>query len=66
MSEVPGEPGYRAPAHEYGHGPTWNQLAKVFPEFVQWIAATHGPLPEGTVTDEDWSRFKAEYEATHG
>ena len=36
---------------------TWRDLAVRFPEFVQWIVAKFGPLPEGEVKQEDYERF---------
>lgn len=40
---------------------TWNDVAKMLPEFVQWAVATHGPLPEGQVRQEDYDRLAREY-----
>lgn len=42
---------------------TWRDIAVRFPEFVQWIVATHGPLHDGPVTKNDYERLRAEYEA---
>lgn len=44
---------------------TWRQMVPIFPQFVQWIAQTVGPLPEGNVQKEDYERFKALYEEAH-
>lgn len=41
---------------------TWRDLALVYPGFVQWLVQKHGPLPDGPVLEEDYNRFKAEYE----
>jgi hypothetical protein len=40
---------------------TWAQVAVKFPEFVQWVVATQGPLPEGPVEEEDYVRFARLY-----
>ena len=42
---------------------TWVALAGLHPAFVQWVVQRHGPLPEGEVSQVDYERFKAEYEA---
>jgi len=41
---------------------TWRDLAVRYPEFVQWIVQTYGPLPDGPVIEADYGRFKAAYE----
>ena len=41
---------------------TWNDVAAAHPEFVQWIVARFGPLPEGEVTEADYNRYKVAYE----
>jgi hypothetical protein len=28
---------------------TWREIAERYPEFVQWVVQTFGPLPEGEV-----------------
>ena len=40
---------------------TWNDVAEVYPEFVQWIAQTQGPLPDGEVRKADFDKFAAKY-----
>jgi hypothetical protein len=40
---------------------TWNDVATQYPEFVQWAAQRHGPLPDGEVRQEDFERLAAEY-----
>lgn len=42
---------------------TWRDLAARFPEFVQWIVARFGPLPDGPIREADYERFKAAYES---
>lgn len=42
---------------------TWKELAEALPEFVAWIVQRHGGVPEGPITEDDYNRFKAEYEA---
>lgn len=42
---------------------TWNDVAAAHPDFVQWVVARFGPLPDGEVTADDYSRFKSAYEA---
>ena len=41
---------------------TWKELAAHYPEFVQWVVARHGGLPEGPIQEEDYNRFAAEFE----
>lgn len=43
---------------------TWKDVAVALPEFVQWIVATHGPLPDGEVQQADYERLKTEYESS--
>lgn len=43
---------------------TWSWVATIRPEFVAWIVATHGPLPEGNVKHDDYERYRAEYEGS--
>jgi hypothetical protein len=45
---------------------TWDDVALHYPEFVQWIAAKFGPLPDGDVKQEDYERFKAAWDARTG
>lgn len=45
---------------------TWRDVAASYPEFVQWVVATFGPLPDGEVTEEDWVRYKDAYERRAG
>lgn len=40
---------------------TWNDLAVAAPEFVQWIVARYGPLPDGDVDEADFNRFAMIY-----
>lgn len=42
--------------------PTWRQLARSYPEFVQWIAQRHGGVPDGPIDEADYERFVTEYE----
>ena len=44
---------------------TWHDAAARYPEFVQWIVATYGPLPDGPITEEDYARFYNDYLASH-
>lgn len=39
----------------------WRTVAMIYPEFVQWVAQTHGPLPEDC-TNADYTHFRAEYD----
>jgi len=41
---------------------TWNQIAIAYPEFVQWVVQTYGPMPEGPIQHEDYVRYKELYE----
>lgn len=43
-------------------GFSWSDVEVHYPEFVHWVVASYGPLPE-SVTEEDWNRFKDAYEA---
>lgn len=36
---------------------TWKDLAKSYPEFVQWIVQKFGPLPEGEISADDYNRY---------
>lgn len=40
---------------------TWRELAAHYVEFVQWVAQRHG-LPDGPIREDDYTRFKNEYE----
>lgn len=40
---------------------TWQDIAVAYPEFVQWIVATQGPLPEGEVKQDDYEKFRNLY-----
>jgi hypothetical protein len=40
---------------------TWNDAAIRFPEFVQWIVARFGPLPDGEIKETDYIRFYNAY-----
>lgn len=44
---------------------TWKDVAQRYPEFVQWVVQTLGPLPEGPVKQADYERFRAAYGASH-
>lgn len=44
-------------------GVTWREVAALYPGFVQWIVAIHGPLPDGEVTIADYERYREEYES---
>lgn len=39
----------------------WRFIAQGNPEFVQWIVATYGPLPE-LATQAEYERFAADYD----
>ena len=39
---------------------TWRQVAVLFPEFVQWVAQTHGHLPE-ECTEDDYTMYANEW-----
>jgi len=41
----------------------WKDAAVRFPEFVQWIVARFGPLPDGEIREADYSRFCRFYNA---
>jgi hypothetical protein len=41
---------------------TWKHLAIQYPEFVQWIVAKFGPLPDGKIKQEDYERFAEAYQ----
>ena len=40
---------------------TWKDVAVRYPEFVQWIVAKFGGLPEGPVRPNDYNRFVTAY-----
>jgi hypothetical protein len=42
---------------------TWRDVAIQYPEFVQWVAAKFGPLPDGPVTGRDYARYADAYDA---
>jgi len=42
-------------------GVTWRDVAVIAPEFVEWVVAAHGPLPEGPVEEDHYNRLVAEY-----
>ena len=42
---------------------TWKDVAANYPEFVQWVVARFGPLPDGPIQQEDYERFAAAYQA---
>jgi hypothetical protein len=43
---------------------TWKDVAARYPEFVSWLVQTHGPLPDGDVEEEEFTRFANEYQAS--
>jgi hypothetical protein len=43
----------------------WRDIAERYPEFVQWVVARFGPLPEGEVKEADYERFKGAYVEDH-
>jgi len=44
---------------------TWREVAVVLPEWVQWIVAKYGPMPDGPVLKEDWERWGKAYTEAH-
>ena len=40
---------------------SWHDVARVRPQFVQWIVQRFGPLPDGEVEREDYARFVNAY-----
>jgi hypothetical protein len=46
---------------EHTPAATWRDVATRHPEFVQWVVATFGPLPDGPVTQQDYDRYAAAY-----
>ncbi len=40
---------------------TWRQIAQRYPEFVQWVVQTFGPLPGGEVQQADYERYADAY-----
>lgn len=40
---------------------TWRILAAARPEFVQWVVAREGGVPEGPVDDEHYDRLRTAY-----
>jgi hypothetical protein len=40
---------------------TWKDLTVQYPEFVQWVVARFGPLPDGKVTQADYECFAEAY-----
>ena len=44
---------------------TWRDVAVRFPEFVQWVVATNGPLSDEPVTQDEYDRFVAAYYAAN-
>jgi hypothetical protein len=43
-------------------GMDWRDVAVAYPEFVQWIVAKFGPLPDGPVRQADYEKFRTAYE----
>lgn len=43
---------------------TWRDVAIAHPEFVQWVVAKHGPLPEGEVDEGQYNLLAAAYTET--
>jgi hypothetical protein len=42
--------------------PTWKELARTYPEFVQWVVQRYGPLPDGPINEADYTRYATEYQ----
>jgi hypothetical protein len=42
---------------------TWHDIAVRYPDFVQWAVQTHGPLPDGEVSEDDYERLALDYKA---
>lgn len=43
--------------------PTWTDVAKMYPQFVQWAVQKYGPLPDGPVKQADYERYVDAYDA---
>lgn len=43
--------------------PEWRDIAIHYPEFVQWVVATYGPLPDGLADRDEVERLSKEYNA---
>jgi hypothetical protein len=41
---------------------SWKDVAVHYPEFVQWIVAKFGPLPDGEVNRADYEWFAEAYQ----
>ena len=39
----------------------WRDITLRYPEFVQWLVAHNGPLPDGEVKSEDYEKWSTEY-----
>jgi hypothetical protein len=44
---------------------TWAQIARVQPEFVQWIVQKYGPLPDGPVVKSLFDHYAELYKEAH-
>lgn len=40
---------------------TWRELSVSHPEFVQWVVAWRGPLPEGLIEQSDYEFYATAY-----
>lgn len=56
---------YASPNADTGGQFTWHYAAARYPEFVQWIVATYGPLPDGPIREEDYERFYRAHDLAH-
>ena len=43
--------------------PTWNDIARIYPQFVQWVVQKHGPLPDGPAKQADYEKYATAYDA---
>lgn len=41
---------------------TWSTLATYFPEYMQWVVQTYGPLPEGPIDQGEYELYRLAYE----
>jgi hypothetical protein len=42
--------------------PTWKELARTYPEFVQWVVQRYGPVPDGLINEADYTKYAIEYQ----
>lgn len=40
---------------------TWKKIARAYPEFVQWVVQTYGPVGDGEVDPEHYQRMVRAY-----